>query len=392
MRTIFSKYDSFIKKTNMKYLLTLFALLIVISCANKKSIEDLSQIVLDIDNIATKEVFTEYFEIKSIVPIETKNDFLISNIKKVIYDQDNIIILTTNSCIFVVDSHTGNAKLAIDRKGNGPGESKLIRDITFDPVLHNIIVMNDYNKLLFFNLKGDFLYEELLKKDYENIVYDNGNVIMYNHGEGYSCYPYFIDIYNLQNKTMIHEGLDTKIDFSFRQYGRQIVRSKNIWFAPPLGFQIGKITKDNKLEFPYILETEKRITEDLIKLSISNPASFHATVRSDKIIYGVSSVRETNNFILFKTNILRFIVLNKNTLTMTTEMVYDKNLGMRLFNYYPHDGDDNSVMFIVQPNEWMEREKNEDVSPYLQTLIDSVKVVEDSNPILIFYKEKEEIL
>jgi hypothetical protein len=370
----------------MKHFLKLFILLIIVSCAGRKSTRDLNQTV--IQNITNENLFAEYFEIESIVPIETKNDFLISNIKKVIYDHDNIILLDDNSCVFVVDSHTGTAKLSIDRKGDGPGESKLIRDISFDPVSQNIIIINDYNKLLFVNLKGDFLYEESLKTDYENIVYYEGNVILYNHGEGYSCYPYFIDIYNLKNKTLVREGANTKIDFPFRQYGRQIVKSKNIWFAPPLGYQIGKITKDYKLEFPYILETEKRITDDLIKLSISDHATFYFTTVNDKIIYGMSSIRETDNFILFKTNIVKFIIFNKTTLTATTEIVYDKDLGMRLVNYYPHDGDDNRVMFIVQQNEWMERKKNENVSPYLQSLIDSVQVVDDSNPVLIFYKEK----
>jgi hypothetical protein len=363
----------------------IFVLLTAVSCTNKKSTNNLEQAVF---KITEEEAFLKHFEIESVVPIETNDNFLISIIKKVIYEQDNIIILTTNSCIFVIDSRTGKAKSSIERKGKGPGESRTITDITFDAVSRNIIAMNDYDKLLFFNLNGDFLYEDKVKFC-NNIVYDNGNVILYEYGEGISYYPYYIDVYNLKNKTLVRKGTETKIDFPLRQYGRQMVRSKNIWFTSPLGYQIGEITKDYDLKFPYILEPKKRITEDLIKLAASDGSLFRKRTLNDDIIYGMSSVRETDNFILFKINTRYFVTLNKNTLTATAETVYDKDLGISLLNYYPHDGDDNRIMFIVQPDEWLERKKNENIPPYLQSLVDSVQVGDDSNPILIYYREKK---
>jgi hypothetical protein len=376
----------------MKQFIIFLLIISVVSCANKKTEDRSSQILIiqkqTHNGMHTDEgVFSEYFEVESIVPIETQDSFLISTINKVICADDNIIILDNNSCIFVIDSRTGKAKLCIDRKGHGPGESKIICDITFNPVSRNIIALNDFEKILFFDLDGNFLYDEPAKKLYGNIVYDRGNLILYNVGEGYGCHPYFIDIYNIQNKTWIHKGDDKKIEFPFRQYGRQIVKSRQIWFASPLGYQIGKIMEDYELKFPYTLKPENPITPDLIESATSNMSSFFSKTRRDKIIYGVSSIRETDNFLIFKTNIFEFLIMNKNTLTLAGyERLFDRNLG-RLANYYPHDGDDNRVMFIFQASEWLMR-RAQDVPAHIQFMIDSVKVDEDSNPILVFYKEK----
>ncbi|MDR0605733.1 MAG: 6-bladed beta-propeller [Bacteroidales bacterium] len=361
----------------------------LVACSNNKPTNDLSRI-LTVQNPANDGIFAEFFEIESIVPIETKDDFIISNIKKVIWaDADNIIILDDKSCIFAINSRTGKAKFSIDKKGQAPGESKNICDITFDTLSRNIIVLNDYKKILFFDMDGKFLYEESVKKLYENIVYDRGNAILYNPGEGYGCYPYCIDVYNIQNKSWKHEGDDTKLEFPFRPYGRLIVKSKQIWFSAPLGYQIGRITEDYKFDFPYTLKTEKQITKDMIELATSNYMSFSRKIREEGIIYGISSIRETDNFLVFKTNRIPLLMMSKNGLTVEGyRRVFDKNIKVRLANYFPHDGDDNRIMFIVQPNEWKERETPKNIPPHIQSLVDSVKIEDDNNPILMFYKEK----
>ncbi|MDR1896874.1 MAG: 6-bladed beta-propeller [Prevotellaceae bacterium] len=369
-------------------LLGILLLLSLFSCKNNnKPSDNLPR--LTIQKTTGKEgLFIKNFELESIVPIETKNDFIISTIKKVIYDHDNIIILDDKSSIFVIDSGTGKAKFTIDRKGQGPGESRLILDITLDTRSKNIIALNDYKKIIFFSPEGEFLYQESVKTDFENIVFDKGKVILYLQGEGYGTRPYFIDIYNIQDKTWTREGSETKVDFMFRPYGRQMVNSRQIWFAPPLGYQFGKIT-DNKPEFLYSLQTERTMTQELIELSLSDHAAFFRKANAEKIIYGTSSIRETDNFLIFKTNILKFLIMEKNTLTVFEESSYDANLGIPWAEYFPHDGDDNRIMFIIQPDQWLNRIKNENIPPHLQTLFNSVQLADDNNPVLIFYKEKQ---
>jgi hypothetical protein len=373
----------------MKHFIALVLILgTLFSCADNKSADNTSQ-VLTIRNPNNGGIFADFFEMESIVPIETKDDFIISTIKKVVCADDNIIILDDKSRIFVIDSRTGKAKFGIDKKGRGPGESNNILDITFDTLARNIIVLNDYGKMLFFDSGGKFLCEEPTKKTYENIVYDGGNVILYNVGEGYGCYPYFIAVYNIRDKNWQHEGNNTRLEFQFRPYGRQIVKSKQVWFTPPLGYQIGRITDDYKLDYPYTLNPERTITEDMIKLATSDNISFSQKTRKEGIIYGINSIRETDNFLIFKTNIIKFLIMSKDSLMLEGyKIVFDKYTRLLLANYFPHDGDDNRIMFIVQPDEWAKRKTSKDIPPYIQSLVDSVEIEEDSNPVLIFYKEK----
>jgi hypothetical protein len=190
-------------------------------------------------------------------------------------------------------------------------------------------------------------------------------------------------------KSWKHEGDDTKLEFPVRPYGRQIVKSKQIWFTPPLGYQIGRITEDYKFDFPYTLKPEKPITQDIINSATSDFMSFFRTINKEGIIYGVNSIRETDNYLIFKTNIITFLIMSKNGLTAEGYgRVFDKNIKVRLANYFPHDGDDNRIMFIVQPDEWKDRQTPKDIPSHIQSLVDSVKIEDDSNPVLIFYKEK----
>ena len=85
-------------------------------------------------------------------------------------------------------------------------------------------------------------------------------------------------------------------------------------------------------------------------------------------------------------------ILNKKTNEIHWEdFVEEKSLGLRLYNYFPHDGDDNRVMFFVRPTEWLYFIKNakiDDLPSDLKERIESFVIVEDSNPILVFYRER----
>ena len=88
-----------------------------------------------------------------------------------------------------------------------------------------------------------------------------------------------------------------------------------------------------------------------------------------------------------------FFIWNKQTTEVFLERRYkDKNLGVFLDRYYPHEGDDNRIMFIVNSNEWIGRSPEGD-NTLPKHLVDRINDIdntidEGSNPILLFYKEK----
>jgi len=334
--------------------------------------------------------FKNNFEIEKIIAIETTDEYLLSGIKRIIRYKDKLIILERKGVeIFVVNVGTGKVETHINRRGRGPGESMHVCDIAFDNEKEQILIFNDYEKLLYFGLDGSFIGEEKIGRLFENIIYDKGKIAFYNVREGYSCFPHSINIYDPQNKSWENIGKDTKIDFPIRGNGCLMVKSKHIWYSPILSSDLCMLG-NHQIDIPYTLNMLS-LPDDLKKKAASNPLSFIQDKRQTEIIYYIHSIRETENFLIFKTNFSGFLTMDKKDSELHwTLQTANEEIGV-VMDYFPHDGDDNSILFIIRPDEWFKRQSNQSMESYLRKQIDALNVNEESNPILVFYKEKEKI-
>ncbi|MDR1153521.1 MAG: 6-bladed beta-propeller [Bacteroidales bacterium] len=368
------------------YLVSIF----LYSCTGNQPVTDNRILLLHPDKKTTGEVFHSSFELERIVPVETTHDFLLANVDRVIFYKSKIIILdTSTTSIFVVDASTGKVETHIHRKGRGPGDSMNICDIAFDERLEQILVFNDYKKLLYFTLDGSFLKEEFINESFDELTYDNSKVIFYNVGEGYGCFPYSLSIYDLQDHSWEKAGEDQKVDFPVRSYGCLLVKSKNIWFTPVLDFGLHRLN-GSKIEVPYKID-QKPLSDELRGKSISDILSFFREVADHDILHSINSIRETDHYLIFQTNRSGFLMMNKKEAKLfREECVKDAYLGLDLIRYFPHDGADNRIMFVVFADQWLERspQNTENIPEHLREQIDRVKVDEESNPVLVFYKEK----
>jgi hypothetical protein len=329
--------------------------------------------------------FKNHFEIAEVIPIQTTDTFLISDIKKLIRYKDLIYLLSgKNNTVFIINKN-GNIENCIHKPGIGPGESRMILDIAFDDISKQIVIYNDYSKLLFFDLQGRFQYEINVDGLYEGINSYNGKLIFYNKLEGYTCYPYKFKIFNIKDKTWKEAGRDEKLDFPIRSQGRQLVKSKHMWFTAPLDFNLFTY-KEDQIQIPYELKISKsKLDENLIEKSISNPPQFFDAVMDNKLIYSINSIRETTDFLVFRSNQEGFFVINKrDNKVYWDKFVEEKALEMNLTFYCPHEGDDNKIMFILEADAHMQS-PNASLSDniYIQ------KLKKEDNPVLIFYKQKE---
>jgi len=369
---------------------------LLFSCATAQHGSYKSVSIAQPDETIEGEWFNNSFELDRIVPLETTENFVMSSaLQRFVQFKNNLIFFDyVTASVFVADASTGKIKTKICRKGRGPGEWHVIIDIAFDEQNEEILVYNDYQKLIHFNLDGTFLNEaNVNKKLYSEMIFYNGNLIFFGHGQGISIYPYLIDIYNLADHSWKTIGTKQKVDFN-RRNGRSLVRSKNIWFTPTLdmGFHILDIDS-MVIKVPYRLVVRNPLTKRIQKLHNNGDSrSFDQEVGRDKILYTISSIRETEKYIAFYTN-RGFMMLNKNSLQIQSMWFFtDKYLGIRLYRYNAHDGDDNRIMFMVHSDEWLKRVPYPNSIPeHLKTQIENVKVDEkiESNPILVFYKEKK---
>jgi hypothetical protein len=373
--------------------------MILTACTERKTVQDENRILLKVGEKPNVEIFKNLFELETVLPVETTDEYLMTCLSRVIRYKEKLIILDDNSSIFVIDANTGKIENHIRHYGNAPGESRKIMDMAVDEDNENILVFNDYQKLIFYDLKGTFLKEEKFEKLYMNIICDNCNILFHNYGEGYSMHPYSIESYSLRDKTMKKIGEDKSITFPFKLYGRPVVKSKNIWFGSSLDFDLCRF-EGNKIEKPYKLEPEiSYITQerlDRIK-SADDPIEFFYT-EAGEFMYGISAIRETEHYLMFlsKSKHGGFFILNKATNGIYWEgpAMEDTDLGLKLYNYFPHDGDDNRIMFVVSAQEWTDSRKYgkgataDNLSKELKDRINSFNIREDDNPVLLFYCEK----
>ena len=338
------------------------------------------------------QTFFENFELENIVPVETTDDYLVTYPNKIVRYRDKLIFKTSTGYIFVVNIETGKVEGFINRKGNGPGEYHNISDITVDERTGEIIVYNDYNKLMFFDMNGKFLREEKLNFRSSNMVYYDGKLLLNERGEGTSVYPYEFYIYDIDKKTVNKFGDSTRVDFNVKMF-QHLVKSKNIWCVAALDYNLYK-WNDGKFEIPYSLKVKNPITERLRAKNDADFSGFLREVHEGKIIYGFGVPVETDRFILLISNLYCLIMINKETSEITCSNILkdEKQLGLSsLYSFISIDGDENRVMFAVFADTWL-REVTahpERIAPKWKEKISKMEIVEDSNPILLIYKEKK---
>lgn len=58
-------------------------------------------------------------------------------------------------------------------------------------------------------------------------------------------------------------------------------------------------------------------------------------------------------------------------------------------DYFPHDGDDNSILFIIPAERWIkEPELMSGIPTEWRKKVETFNISEDDNSILLFFKEK----
>lgn len=371
----------------MKELLNLTLLLFVIfscSCSTKLG-KDGEQLEVK----STPGYFLQHFEPHSFVPIETNDSLLLSDIDRVISVDGDYLLLSRNAhTVVLLDGSSGQSKTVINEHGMGPGEYNRIIDMAFDAESRRILIYCDYSKLMFYDLNGRFLSDMKVEDSYENILCRRGEVYFYGGLEGYSCKPFLLKKYNLRENVWTDLGDDKVLEFPMRIKGRQIVESRGVWFNSPLDFSLYSLADDGYSSTYEIGYSKSALNDRLMKSAVENPLAFMQEVNKEHIVYSINSVRELDDFVVYRTNLMDLCLLDKNE-----KVVYsDEFLSADFFNlsssdYFPHDGDDGLVMFVLSAEKYVEGlELLKTYSRELDERFVFEGLKEDDNPLLVFFR------
>ena len=156
------------KHTVIRLLVLFCAGILVVSCREQKKSAPTGA---DVKEGTFKEAPKDFLIASSfknihMIQLETKEECLISDIKRVVDVEGKVYVLTRNNEIFCFDRATGKYIRTIGRLGEGPGEYVSAMDICYDEKEKCICVVDYYKSAIHnYSLDGRFLGDRQLEKD-----------------------------------------------------------------------------------------------------------------------------------------------------------------------------------------------------------------------------------
>ena len=156
------------KHTFIRLLVLFCAGILVVSCREQKKSASTGA---DVKEVTFKEAPKDFLIASSfknihMIQLETKEECLISDIKRVVDVEGKVYVLTRNNEIFCFDRATGKYIRTIGRLGEGPGEYVSAMDICYDEKEKCICVVDYYKSAIHnYSLDGRFLGDRQLEKD-----------------------------------------------------------------------------------------------------------------------------------------------------------------------------------------------------------------------------------
>lgn len=138
---------------------------------------------LDIGRILknnSNRVFQGIMEVESIIPLETTDSSLLSEIRKIIAVDNLLFILDIDGNLKLFDMQ-GNFIRKLGQKGEGPGEYPALTDFAIDRDREEVLI-NSVQKVLIYDYEGNF-------KRAINLADDNLQVFTYCNNNLYYIFP-----------------------------------------------------------------------------------------------------------------------------------------------------------------------------------------------------------
>ena len=324
----------------------LMSLLVLASCAvSKEQVENLQIInISEVNNDLTTEMF---FKDCTIIPLETNNNSIIGGIGR--------IILYDNK-IYVFDSFTHSVKLFdengryyknISHEGKGPLEYITLSDVAFNYSTKELVFYCDRpQKLIFLDEYGEFKREQTVDELATRFSIVDDVKILY-HPFFREENEYFVSLYKNGTATKF-----IKNELGYEKYigtlYPNILISSKLHLTVPLSNYIYGYDEESKAIKPIISLNlgRKELPENL---PVNNNQLQMNQIRKD-YYYSPYNFRESANFISFSLNpAINCIYSKAKKETYVFNSLRDLDFGLFLNNYFAHDGDENVMLFILEP-------------------------------------------
>jgi hypothetical protein len=150
----------------------------------------------------------DYFQSIELIPLETRNESLIGQIRKILYYNDRYYTQDRQQHIVHVFDKNGKFLFKIDKRGQGPGEYPFLDDIYINPYTGRLELLCAMGFIYDYDLDGNFLEmyrvtDSHLRAVHGMIALSEDITVFYAAFE-----PHKVVYYDMHKKKIIHEEFE----------------------------------------------------------------------------------------------------------------------------------------------------------------------------------------
>lgn len=372
--------------------LTILIVFLLLTSCNEVNIDDNNIEIIKVEHSDAEIInHIDFFENVEYTILETSQNSIIHNIDRLYFFEDEIFILDKKQKTIFVFALDGRYIRKIGRIGRGPEEHMQIGDFSIDEENKEIIASMEIPKMVYrYDLSGNFI----------------------NSFKVNDCYGAHVSV--IGHKIVL-AGVNEKLKYVIHEYDKftgvflksTFEKCRNSYNYPMISGMKPTLVKSNRSYFNQpldrtviFLDDEVNKSKYLIDFGKGNLPNCinNELINFDIIGYCfknnyktlINGFRENDTYIFFRFEPISFVLYNKETKdTKVFSQIEDSNIGVSIYDIFPHDGSFNGIVSIMEPMriifraELLERSNIEISDSVLYQLRDLVS--ESDNPILLRY-------
>lgn len=288
---------------------------LIVSCNyNNVSIPN---ITIDLDEKGDGILYSQFVESIDYIELNTKDSCIVSEINKILIDDDTIFVLDKKNAGILIFTVEGKMVNQINHYGNSPEEFINIRAFTIDPISNNIYILDTYSKKINkYNYNGEFIESKKTSLYIRDFAVLKNNIFLCILPYYSKHSPYGIWTTDINNNKIKAIKFDIPIEDKFEFGGLYTnLSDQGVYYYDRNWDNFSYVNKDTAI-VQYQINLKQRLKEDLRK---KEPE----TIKLQDFAM-MSSFSNSNSFLLLtyyyyvEHNPYRWVLYNKNTQETTT--------------------------------------------------------------------------
>ena len=308
------------------------------------------------------------------VPLETKDNELITQISKIISFNDEFYVLDQAQNSIFIYNNNGKHLKTLHRQGKGPGEYQQLVDFNINK--NGLFLLNYPHTILHYNFELEFLRKYEINNLYSFSFYCYNDLFWFSNetGSANAKYHFLVIDKNGKQKNKLIEKKFTEKKFNWREGNEFFEHNATLYFSPLFGNQIYS-TDGTTIKKQYTINFENYNFPDdknLFNENIYSP-DFKYAIRQYfwKLNNGllIDYIHERNR---------KFALFNQKTKDIKNGFVVNDLIPE--YRFFPKWADENKLIEVVDAITIIEN------FSFLKNKIESLNSLSaNNNPVLVLY-------